>query len=276
MTDGPKPDEPGNMPGPERAVKPPRHRRRRAGTFSRLGGIETPDPLLPRTHVSVRITAIQPQRRHPDRVNLFLDGEFCCGLAAEIVLAEGLRVGGELSRSQLDSLLERDLRWKARDAALNLLSYRQRTAAELRSRLLRKEFPEPIVESCVNDLVERGFVDDAEFARAFVRDRIRGRPRGARRLVQELRAKGVDPETARLSVEETMRESGASELELARELARKWERTSGMRREAQGGWEDRELREKFRRRLYGYLSRRGFPADVVRTVIDELFDSSAD
>ena len=49
-----------------------------------------------------------------------------------------------------------------------------------------------------------------------------------------------------------------SELELARAAVAKWARRSG------------EDREKARRRLYGFLSRRGFGGDTVRQVMEEI------
>src|SRR5690606_31067299 len=136
------------------------------------------------------------QKHHPERVNVYVDGEFRLALAQEIVFRAALRAGDPLSEGRIRELEAEDLLWKAREAALNLLSFRARTADELRRRLRRKEFPAEVVEACVSGLVERGMVDDSAFAETFVRDRVRFRPRGRRRLVQELRARGVDPETA--------------------------------------------------------------------------------
>lgn len=213
----------------------------------------------------LRITALTPQERRPERFNLFVDGEFRCGLAAEIAYAEGLHVGREVSEALLRDLERKDQLWQAREVAFHLLSHRSRTAAELRRRLRRKAFADDVIEECVAHLTERGFVDDEAFAAAFVRDRLRSRPRGVRRLVDELRERGVAPDLAEGIVERTLADEGASELDLAREVAAKWARRtlgSGERRRSDP-WEQR-------RRLYGYLSRRGFGSDVVHTVLEEV------
>lgn len=222
----------------------------------------------------VIITALKPQEHHPERVNVFVDGEFRCGLALELALGGGLRVGEDVGEETLRSLVRRDLLWKARDAALHLLGYRARTEAELRRRLLRKEFPEDVVEECVADLVDRGFVDDAQFAAAFVRDRVRARPRGTRRLVQELRARGVAGETAGQVVEETLENEAVSELELAREAAEAWARRAFSGRADHGRPEGDPW--EVRRRLFGYLTRRGFGVEVIRAVMDEVLASRRD
>lgn len=205
-----------------------------------------------------RVTAIEPQRHHAERSNVHLDGEYRFALAQELVLREGLRVGDVLDERRIAALEREDQLWKARESALNLLSYRPRTAAELRLRLARKQYPEELVEACVSELVEKGLVDDGAFAESFVRDRVRFKPRGRRRLAQELRAKGVDAETAREAIGEVMEREETSELELAREAMRKWAPRAG------------EDPRKAKQRLYGFLARRGFGGDTLRQILDEV------
>ena len=95
----------------------------------------------------LRITALTPQERRPERFTLFVDGEFRCGLAAEIAYAEGLHVGREVSEALLRDLERKDQLWQAREVAFHLLSHRSRTAAELRRRLRRKAFAMTIEET---------------------------------------------------------------------------------------------------------------------------------
>lgn len=206
----------------------------------------------------MQITRIEAQKRSAERMNVHVDGEFRLALAAEIVVSAGLRVGQALSEETLAALERQDLLWKAREAALRLLSFRPRSATELRRRLREKQFPDDVVDAAVQRLVESGLVQDAEFAGMLVRDRLRFRPQGRRRLMQELRAKGVDETTAQEALDDAFEASGASELELAREAARKWRPRAG------------ETRDAARRRLYGLLARRGFGGDAVREVMDEL------
>ena len=53
-------------------------------------------------NMAQRITAIEPQQKNPQRVNIYLDGEFAFGLAA--VVAAWLRVGQELGEEKIASL----------------------------------------------------------------------------------------------------------------------------------------------------------------------------
>jgi regulatory protein len=212
----------------------------------------------------MKITAIEPQKHHPDRVNVHVDGAFRLALGAEVAWGAHLHVGDEVTEAQLADLERQDRLWKAREAALLLLSFRPRSAQELRRRLREKEFPEEVVEECLGGLEGIGMVDDAAFAATFVRDRVRFKPRGVRRLAQELRTKGVDAETAHEAIRGVFEDAEVSETELAREAAAKWSRKPG------------EDRNRARNRFYGFLARRGFGGDAIREVMDEVFSESGE
>ncbi|HEV2149275.1 MAG TPA: regulatory protein RecX [Longimicrobiaceae bacterium] len=207
----------------------------------------------------MQITAIEPQKNHPDRVNVHVDGAFRLALGAEIAWGAHLHVGDTVTEAQLAELERRDRLWKAREAALNLLSFRPRSGQELRRRLREKEFPEEVVEECLAGLEGTGLVDDSAFAATFVRDRVRFKPRGRRRLAQELRMKGVDMDTAHEAISEVFEDAEVSETELAREAAAKWSPRAG------------EDRNRARQRFYAFLARRGFGGDAIREVMDETF-----
>jgi regulatory protein len=202
----------------------------------------------------MQITRISPCPRRTQRVAVHLDTGETLELALEVVHGAGLATGDPLPPERRASLEAADLRWRAREAALTLLSHRARSAAEIRSRLRRKGFPEEVTVACVEALAERGLVDDGSFAGAFTRDRIRFRPKGARLIAQELRARGVDEETARDAIADALRELGEDERSLADRVAAKWKPRT-----------DEDPRRAYSR-LSGMLARRGFSAETVQAV----------
>lgn len=212
----------------------------------------------------MKITALPPQKHDPDRLSVFVDGEFRMGLSAEVALAGNLRVGQAVDETRLLELERRDRSWQAREAALRLLAVRPRSAAELARRLRMKGYEPEIGEEVIARLRDLGMIDDAAFAGTLVRDRVRLKPQGARRLANELRAKGVDDETARAAIRETMAGEQTDERELARRAAEKWRPRAG------------EEPARARRRLHGYLARRGFDSDVIREVLDETAPDETD
>ncbi len=207
----------------------------------------------------MRITAIEPQKRAAERVSVHVDGEFRLGVARQVLLEAALGVGDDVTEARLAELQQRDTAWKARQSALDLLSHRARAAAELRDRLVRKGFAPALADGVVAEMAERGYVDDDAFARSFVRDRVRMRPRGRLRLIAELRAKGVSTARAQNAIDAVFDEDAVSEETLAERAAREWST-----RNPPG----RAPRPTRRRRLHAYLARRGFASDAARQAVD--------
>ncbi len=138
-----------------------------------------------------QITAIEPQTRPGSkRLNVHLDGKFAFSLAEDLALR--LRQGDYLSDVEIADLQHQDGLHQVYDAALTLLSYRPRSVAELKSRLVRKGFDAPMIDQALAKLEQSGILGDEEFARFWVENRQAHSPRGGRLLRSELRFKGVD------------------------------------------------------------------------------------
>ncbi|UCC48623.1 MAG: regulatory protein RecX [Gemmatimonadota bacterium] len=150
---------------------------------------------------------------------------------------------------------------RAVDAALNFLSYRQRTGQEVRRKLAERGFSSETIESAMGRLCAVSLVDDEAFVAAYVRDRLAHRPMGVRRMAQELYLKGIPRDVAQPVIERMLREEGADEWSLARRVVEKKRQTLSSRAGDRG---------VARRRLRDHLIRRGFESRVVREVVDEL------
>ena len=146
---------------------------------------------------------------------------------------------------------------KAKDAAYNYLSYRARSVKEVREKLVQKEFAEEIIEQVVDDLQRQKLLNDREFARRFVEARL-GRANGSRKLAQELRRKGIETEI----IVEVLGEFAAT---LDSE-----ERAMGLL--GKEAWRYRGLeRDKAKRRMLGFLARRGYDAQMARSAVDKVW-----
>lgn len=221
----------------------------------------------------MRVTDLKRSGRARPRVAVYVDGDFRLEAAAGVIRDLGWSIGLSVSSEDLRTLDRAEQDHAAREAALRLLSFRARSRSELRSRLLQRDFAPETVERCLVALEESGLVDDAAFAESFVRDRVRLRPRGRRGLQHELRRRGVDPSTAEAAIEEVFELEEVDELHLATELAQRWKKCTSPRaiRRAEAG--DPQARAKVRRRLRGYLARRGFSAEVVHAAVTANIDN---
>jgi len=202
-----------------------------------------------------KITALKVQRRNPNRVNVYLDGEFAFGLSR--IVAAWLRVGQTLSEDKIRSLQEEETREVAYQRGLHYLSFRPRSEAEVRRQLLEKGFDQPLIEEIIERLKAERWLGDAEFARLWTENRTTFRPRSRRLLRYELRQKGVSED----HIEEALNPL-AEESELAYQAGIRYARKLTSLQP-----------DVFRKRLMAFLARRGFSygtiAPVVRRICSE-------
>jgi regulatory protein len=202
-----------------------------------------------------KITALEAQKKNPNRVNVHLDGEFAFGLAR--ITAAWLKVGDTLTDERIAQLQNEDMRERAIQQALLFLSYRARSEKEIRQNLKKYEYSEDAIEYTLTRLRENRLANDSEFAQAWVENRNTFRPRSRRALTLELRQKGLDEETVKEAV------ANVDEEALAYETARKRApRLSSLE------WSE------FRRKLSEYLARRGFPYSVVTSVVTRTWNET--
>jgi len=202
-----------------------------------------------------KITAIEAQKKSPNRVNIHLDGEFAFGLAR--IVAAWLSVGQELSEEKIEQLQAEDARERAFQQAMLFLSYRARSESEIRRNLRKHEIPEAVIEQTIERLRQDGLANDMEFASAWVENRNTFRPRSRRLLAMELRQKGLDDEAIRSAVENV--DDEASAYEAAQKRAARLKNLE---------WND------FRRKLSDFLARRGFSYSVVAPVVTRIWDET--
>jgi regulatory protein len=204
-----------------------------------------------------RITKIEVQKRRPGRRSIFHDGEFLCGLDALVVERLGLREGIELTPGEIDRLIAEEELHQAKEKALRLLYYRLRSRKEMEARLRNRGFSSKVIERVIEDLSKVGLIDDMEFARALVRERLSNR--GKKAIEMELARKGVPDDLIKVVISELL--DSDDEERVAQEVARK--RIS----------QYRHLPLKVaRRRLRNYLLRRGFDHEVVRRTIEAAIE----
>ncbi len=125
------------------------------------------------------------------RCALFVDGEFLFSAHPDVFYGSGWQKGREVTVEELEQLRISSEERTAKDKALDLLSYSARTGRQLYEKLARKTDPEAAA-AAVARMEELGLVDDADYARRFVADKLNLKDWGLKRIVQELRVKGVD------------------------------------------------------------------------------------
>jgi regulatory protein len=213
-----------------------------------------------------KITALEPQKR-TGRLNIFVDDRFVIGVSEDVAADLRLRVGREIESDRLREIAEAEEIHKAYESALRSLEVRARTEREIRQKLSRAGFEESTINAVVAKLTDLNLLDDSAFATQWVEARTRpegSRPVGRRRIAQELFQKGVDKE---LTQEVLADVSEDDEYALALAAARKKVRAVPS---------TPELLLAERRKLAGFLQRRGFGWTVVKRVMDDVLGNGGD
>lgn len=182
-------------------------------------------------------------------VRLRVDGEPFATVAAADVAALRLRTGTTLDERTLAALARCADVFAARDVASRMLAGRALPSTELVRRLVRKGHNRDAAQVAVEQLVEKGLINDAEFARHFARTRSRTRRVGPMRLQRELQRFGIGSHEAQDAVQEALEADGVDVPRLlADAAARKLRSLKGKEPRAA------------RRSLRAYLLRQGFAA----------------
>lgn len=198
------------------------------------------------------ITALKVQKRNPNRVNVYLDGEFAFGLSR--ITAAWLHTGQILTVEKIRELKAADGFEVGYQQAVKYLSYRIRSEREVRDNLKKHHFSDEVIQAVLEKLRRLGLVDDRQFARTWVENRNEFRPRGRRALQMELRQKGIEDGM----IAEVL--DGLDEDELAYQAA-----VRQVRKYAGLPWEG------FRPKMVAFLARRGFHYGVVIPVVERVW-----
>ena len=215
----------------------------------------------------MKITDISLQVRNPDRVNVSVDGKYRFSLDILQVTELGIKIGREYSEEELVELENESQFGKLYARALEYTMMRPHSVKEVRDYLWRKtrttrvrvpdsnEYRErpgvsqEIADRVYNRLAQKGYLNDENFARYWVENRNTRKGISKRKLIAELRTKGVDS----VVIEQALQNSPREEKDDLRNILEK-------------------KRHKYddEQKLIAYLMRQGFPYDAVR---DALADS---
>jgi regulatory protein len=209
------------------------------------------------------ITGIVPAPRPAGRFAVLVDGRERAILTLEAIERLRLVVGKAVDGLEDQIELER-MRLHAYDRALNMLAFRARSSSELARSLQRKGEERPHVDWALARLKEQGLLDDAAFARSFARSKVVDGKQSRRRVQQDLARKGVSRSLSDEAIDTVFEEEAVDQRAIVEEAARKKLRSlSGLEPAVR------------RRRLYGFLARRGYDLDDIRSVLSEV-DASLD
>jgi len=143
--------------------------------------------------------------------------------------------------------------------ALNLLSARPYAIRALHRKLIQKEYSVADADDAIRRLVSAGLLDDAKYAEQYARSKMLSTGSSKRRLTQDLYRKGIKGDVAGAAIDHVIVDEEIDTAAVIEQVAKK--------KLAQlGDLEPLVLR----RRLFGFLARRGYDVDEIKRVVASL------
>ncbi len=213
----------------------------------------------------MKITEISQQKKNKERFNLYIDGDFFCGISSLTLAKENLYTGLDINEERLQRILKIDLESRVFDRVAENISNSPKTEFQVKRYIKDLFFKKQgdwfskglevseteILENVIKKLKEYKLLDDEIYARMFVESRIKNKPRGKIVLINELRIKGISKDTAQKVCDELIED----ELSILKKIYLK-------------KYGEEKLTIKDTKKIQ-YLQRKGFSWDLIQSLITD-------
>ncbi len=200
------------------------------------------------------ITKIEKQKKDRSRYNLYIDNEFYCGLYDDTILKFGIASGDEISSEEIEKIRLFDEYIFGKKISFDYLSYRIRTVAEIRKKLRSKKIRDETCEKVITHLKDLGLLNDTEFARQLIAEKIKNKSLGRRMLEKKLYEKGIPRETGAELLDKMLDDTTQAALAEKSYIKLKPKLT---------GREPADARKK----IFDSLARKGFEYEIINSII---------
>lgn len=208
----------------------------------------------------MKITDIKSQLKNPDRLNIFVDGEYNLSLTLKQVVDLGVRVGVEFSEDSWEKIKKESIFGKIYSRSLEYCFRRVRSVKEVRDYLhkklifenkysLEKAEAEQIAKLVIEKLQKNNYLDDYRFGDFWLENRKKSKGASQKMLVNELLQKGLSREL----ISELLLESDRNEQDDLRLIVQK-----------------KQKKYPDKNKLMQYLMRQGFGYDAIKKELDNI------
>lgn len=238
----------------------------------------------------MKITDIKAAVRSENRVNVFVDGEFCFSLDVAQAIEFKIKIGKTLDAAEIEKLKRASVFGKLYTGTLEWVFIRPRSIKETRDylklkllkrkkinnqRKINKErlkenpelrekfkvytrevelFTDEDIENVIKKLVEKKYLDDEKFAEYYVENRNVKKGISEKKLKDELRKKGISADIINMTLEKSERKP---EDEIRKIILKK--------------------KNKYNepKKLLAYIMRQGFSYELAKTEVEKIFSGES-
>ena len=214
------------------------------------------------------ITKITTQQKNQDRLNIFMDygkgkgEEFAFSVDSDVLIKFQLKKGMELDDFSFMEIQYQDDIRKAYNKAVHYLARRMRSEKEINDYLVSKEIDEPVIKEILHKLTTQKYINDEEFALAYVRTQANTTDKGPNVIKLELKEKGITEGILIQALEEYPMEQ---QIDKAAKISKKFY--------------NKNTKESFKiqkQKLENLLLRKGYSYDVINIAVNEAVIKNED
>ena len=197
-----------------------------------------------------KILSIKRSTRYNDRIIVKLDDKSVFRVPEDAFVLNPFHVGETITLDEIENYDVKMRLQEAKDAAFKLLSFRMRSIAEMRKRLKEKSFSQIEIDHVIDKLTKLNYLNDVEFGKAFVKEKIKNKKIGPKAIKSELFPHQLSPDFVDELIESVYKKYKINDL-ITFHLKRK-----KIKKNAQMNKSDLS-------RLNNYLLRKGFEWDNI-------------
>lgn len=204
----------------------------------------------------MKITSVEKRQKNKNVRMIFLNDEYSFDISEEVYIKYNLYEKSEITDSEILEIKNRQMLADAKKEALRFVEARIRTEKEVFKKLVFKGYEDDTAGEAVDELKSLGYLDDREYARKYISDKIKLNPKSKELIKKELMSKGISRETA----QNALNECHLDDLSVAVALAAK----------KFGKYDCHDL--SVQKKIYNFLSYRGFRPELIENIIEKYND----
>jgi regulatory protein len=202
------------------------------------------------------ITSIKKQKYNGERYNVYIDSKFSFSASDEDIIKYSLTEEMNIESKELESLIKKCEETKAYSYALNLLSIKDYTSKDIKTKLKLKQYSDQTIQSVLSRLEFYDFVNDGKYVKKYIDYSLNIKKTGKNKILFDLQNKGIkSSDIQSIEIDEDIQYSNAYNLAL-----KKIKSISN--------------NTKIEDKVFRYLLSKGYDFDLIRKVLRKLFDTT--
>lgn len=202
----------------------------------------------------MKITSFKKGNKVKGTLLVYIDGEYAFSILEEEYFSLGLYEEKEITKEEIEYIQKCILFKRAKSDALRYISFKKRTSRETALKLEYLGYDNSIVKDVIKELIDLNYLNDKEYAKIFLENRKRLKPKSKKMLLSELKNKGIKEDI----INELLYLIEFDEYKIAKMLVRK----KFIKLDT--------LDEKLIKKIYYFLSSRGFSFELIQKIIREI------